>query len=303
MLGKQHLKFDLMFNCCFFSTVMKLLECFKNHWRKNSALVGLGLIVGWLGSCAESGAGYTSPSAAPLPVMKGSVSEAQTSRATDFADHNNRPGLATGWGNDVRSPMGFTEFLREAKPAGTAIIRYNDSKGAKAMGTHINRWNRSGMQPAVNGLVSWGVKSGGWLLKNESWRGERFVRGTHGRSYSLLVKNLSESRLEIVLTVDGLDVMDGKTGSLKKRGYIVAPGKTLEVKGFRRSTDAVAAFKFSTVSASYANQRHGNTRNVGVLGLAVYPEKGVNPWQERVSRRTARAFAEEPMYRANTTTD
>ena len=279
---------------------MKLLNCLNNHWRRGFALVGMGLAVGWLGSCAESGAGYAPPS--PAPSLQSVTNKAfqPNSRATL---EESRPGLATGWGHDVRSTMGYTEFLRNAKPSGTALIRYNDSKGAKAMGVQTNYWNRSGLQTAADGLVSWGVKSRGRVLRNQSWRGERFVTGTHGRSYSLVVKNLAESRLEIVLTVDGLDVMDGKTGSLKKRGYIVYPGKILEVKGFRRSTDAVAAFKFSTVSNSYSNQRHGNTRNVGVLGVAVFTEKGVNPWQERVARSTARAFAEEPLYRAKTTTD
>ena len=38
--------------------------------------------------------------------------------------------------------------------------------------------------------------------------------------------------------------------------------------------DAVAAFEFSGVGASYANLRHGDTRNVGVIGLAVFTERG-----------------------------
>ena len=126
--------------------------------------------------------------------------------------------------------------------------------------------------------------------------------------WSLLVKNRSKSRLEAVLSVDGLDIIDGKTGSMKKRGYLVYPGKTLELKGFRTSHEAVAAFKFSSVGNSYANLRHGETRNVGVLGLAVFAEKGVDPWfptwREAQRRDGARAFAEGPLYRArNTSTD
>jgi hypothetical protein len=122
------------------------------------------------------------------------------------------------------------------------------------------------------------------------------------------VKNRSKSRLEAVLSVDGLDIIDGKTGSMKKRGYLVYPGKTLELMGFRTSHEAVAAFKFSSVGNSYANLRHGETRNVGVLWLAVFAEKGVDPcfptWREAQRRDGARAFAEGPLYRArNTYTD
>lgn len=167
----------------------------------------------------------------------------------------------------------------------------------------LNRSSRkSGLQRVPGDFVEWGVKSRRKILPSYLARGGRFVIGNKGSNYSLLVKNRSKSRLEAVMSVDGLDVIDGKTASTKKRGYLVYPGKTLEVKGFRMSHQAVAAFKFSSVGNSYANLRHGETRNVGVLGLAVYSEKGIDPWfptwQEAQRRGGAQAFAEEPIYRA-----
>lgn len=278
---------------------MKVVEIILKSWKRVSTLTGSGMLAFYLASCGEAGNSTAPAYGAPLQTVG---ERANTKRAVASAPEE-RPGLATGWGHNVRSTMGYTEFHRNAKPSDIAMIRYNDSKGAKAMGASSNYWNRSGMQAVKGGLVSWGVKSRGRLLKNQIWKGERFVTGSNGKTYSLMVKNLCESRLEVVLTVDGLDVQDGKKGSLKKRGYIVKSGQTLEVKGFRRSTNTVAAFKFSTVSDSYANLRHGDTRNVGVLGLGVFTEKGVNPWQERVQRQTVRAFAEKPLYRAKTTTD
>jgi len=124
------------------------------------------------------------------------------------------------------------------------------------------------------------------------------VMGKKGRSYQLKVKNLSRSRVEVVMSVDGLDVIDGQEGSVTKRGYIIEPKKTLVVKGFRTSEDAVASFKFSSVSGSYANLRHGETRNVGVIGLALFTEKGREPWVETQQRGGARAFSEAPNVRA-----
>ncbi|PQJ27936.1 hypothetical protein [Rubritalea profundi] len=104
------------------------------------------------------------------------------------------------------------------------------------------------------------------------------------------------------MSVDGLDVMDGKSASTKKRGYMIEPGKTLSVKGFRTSDAAVAAFKFSSVDTSYSNLRHGTTRNVGVIGMAVFTEKGIDPWRwnggELDARNAAQAFAEAPMLKA-----
>jgi hypothetical protein len=209
-----------------------------------------------------------------------------------------RTGIATGWGKEVESQMSYTDFQRATtKPKYVSMIRYNDSKGAHEMGVD-RKTSGKGMQKTAGGLLEWGMSSGWSMLDNYWWRGARFVIGKKGRDYQLRLKNLSGVRLEVVLTVDGLDVIDGQPGSTKKRGYIIGPGKTLEVKGFRTSHEKVAAFHFSSVSSSYANLRHGNTRNVGVVGLALFTEKGREPGAEIRARQGARPFAEAPAIRA-----
>lgn len=123
----------------------------------------------------------------------------------------------------------------------------------------------------------------------------RFVQGSSGASYSIVIKNVCKCRVQVVLSVDGLDVLDGKPASVNRAGYVIEPGKTLAVEGFRTSYDRVAEFQFSSVSQSYANLRHGDTRNVGVIGLAAYIEKGADPWTwmptEVNQRQTANPFA------------
>ena len=213
-----------------------------------------------------------------------------------------RPGLGTGWGNQVSSNIGYSSFIRtSSKPAGVSSIYYNDKEGVTAT---AGTWKYSGrgMQKAAGGLVEWGVKGSWGTLKNYNSSGRRYVVGRKGSNYSLVVKNLSHSALVVVLSVDGLDVIDGKPASYKKPGYIIQPGKTLAVKGFRTSQSAVAAFKFSTVSGSYSNLRHSKTRNVGVIGMAVFTQRGVDPWKwsrPAVEHRLgASPFAEAPYSRA-----
>jgi len=287
--------------CCFFST-MKF-----ERWL---ALAGVGILAGILAGCSGGpggGPGVASqmPYNAPQPAQ-GSAdaaamkSSAQPSAAETTVLHQERPGLATRWGEETDAPVSFRSFNRaSSKPAGTDAIWYNDKKGLEAMDGRT--WKVEGMQQAAGGMVEWGVKGRvGWLpaYKSSYWGGKRFVQGSKGGRYKLVVKNRCKSRLEVVLSVDGLDVMDGKTASFRKRGYIVDPGETVEVEGFRTSADAVAAFEFSGVGASYANLRHGDTRNVGVIGLAVFTEKGRDPWTwmpaELQKRGGARAFAEAP---------
>lgn len=208
-----------------------------------------------------------------------------------------RPGLATGWGEEKKSRMISSTLVRaSSKPAGSDFLYYNDKDGVKAMTGY--RYRIEGLQTAAGDMVEWGAKGNAGYLTRYKSGNQRFIVGVDDQTYSIVVKNRCKSALEIVASVDGLDVMDGQPASFRKRGYTVHAGETLEIKGFRTSYDRVAAFKFSSVSNSYANMRHGNTRNVGVIGIAVFTQKGVNPWtwmpSEVNKRSTAQPFAPAP---------
>ena len=246
----------------------------------------------WLVSCAtDSGApSYSRPteesrdsSIATSPYKAAEARTAKREPSTRSAEE--RPGLATGYGASVRSEWNRQSFVRAASsPVGTGVVYYNDREGYEAMAGHASR--ADALKKAAGNRVEWGIRSGMRYLpayETHSWRhshgGRRFVVGREGSDYSIVVKNLCKSRLELVMSVDGLDVIDGKTAGYAKRGYVIAPGETLEIKGWRTSPDRVASFRFSTVAGSYANLRHGDHRNVGVIGLAVFDEKGVDPWK------------------------
>ncbi len=102
--------------------------------------------------------------------------------------------------------------------------------------------------------------------------GRTYVQGELGQRYLLRVRNDSGRRVEVVASVDGRDVVDGRPASLAKRGYLVGPREELLVDGFRISAEAVAAFRFSSVPRSYA-ARTGDARDVGVVGVAIFPER------------------------------
>lgn len=242
----------------------------------------------------ENGNAQNSPSSTPA--------NAQVASSEAFAQPaKERPGLATTWGNLVKQPLGDLRFSRATpSPVGVDAIFYNNREGLEAMGGKDEKV--SGMQVAAGGIIEWGIKGSiGMLPAYKSWVNQghrRFVQGSHGAEYSIVVKNCCKCRVQVVLSVDGLDVIDGKPASVKRPGYIIDPDQTLTVKGFRTSYDTVAAFQFSSVSESYANMRHGETRNVGVIGLAAFTEKGFDPWtwmpQEIKMRDTAQPFATAP---------
>lgn len=103
--------------------------------------------------------------------------------------------------------------------------------------------------------------------------GESYVLGYSGERYTLRIVNNSGQRIEAVVSVDGRDVVDGKPADYRnKRGYLVPAYGSVEVDGWRLSRGQAAAFRFSSVGESYA-ARTGSAREVGVIGVAVFPER------------------------------
>jgi hypothetical protein len=107
--------------------------------------------------------------------------------------------------------------------------------------------------------------------------GETFVLGHLGERYTIRVSNHTSRRVEVVVSVDGRDVIDGKPGDFaRKSGYLVPAWGQVEIDGWRLSQEQAAAFRFSSVADSYAT-RMGSARNVGVIGVAIFPERVYRP--------------------------
>ncbi len=219
------------------------------------------------------------------------------SAAVRFAQApTDRPGLGTKWGETRGSRVEFTHFRRAdpAYPVATAAIYYNDDAGIRAMASAVV-WQRTWpiLPPCTQSLISVGLKDPiGRFYPGLIVGGRWFVVGQEGHRYSIVVRNKTELRLEGVLSVDGLDLLDGGKASVRKAGYIMLPHSELRVDGFRQSTESVAAFRFSPVRESYAAEKYHNTKNVGVIGIALFNEVGTNPWtkQEVQKRLNANPF-------------
>ncbi len=231
-------------------------------------------------------------------AQKSSVaSRAATVGSAHAPSPQDRPGLGTGWGENRRSRVSGRQFGRVGnEPWATAKFFYNDEEGARAMATNSGfAWKQRGPITVARGSLSVGLKGGaGGYLRSFSARGDAFFIGEEGDRYVIALKNNTPTRLEVVVSVDGLDVLDGKRASFSKRGYLIEPRGSLTIDGFRRSDSQVAAFRFSGVADSYA-ARTGSSRNVGVIGLAVFPEHGRDPFSlpDTHLRKTAEPFARE----------
>jgi hypothetical protein len=107
-------------------------------------------------------------------------------------------------------------------------------------------------------------------------RDTMYVEGRRGQRYALRVRNLTGGRVEVVPTVDGLDVQSGKDAAFDLRGLVINAHGSYDFTGFRLSQSEVATFRFGGVEQSYAAQI-GKPRNVGVIGLAVFEEQAPPP--------------------------
>ncbi len=203
--------------------------------------------------------------------VDGPRAEAQPSAPPVQVPSSLRPGLATHWGEDRYSSVRTTPFERASgRPFDVATLHYNDARLAAMQARREGfRWlsmHRDGIRISLRG-------EGGEVLPGFLTGGDAFVIGQPGQRYAIVLENLTNARVEAVLTVDGLDVINGQPGSTENRGYLVRPHGTIVVDGFRRNTTTVAAFRFGGVEGSYAEDR-GSARNVGVIGVALFAERG-----------------------------
>jgi hypothetical protein len=109
-------------------------------------------------------------------------------------------------------------------------------------------------------------------LRTYRLRDRFYIEGSASERYVIRVSNPTPRRVEAVVSVDGLDVIDGEAGDLGKRGYIIPAYGETRIEGFRTSTQDVATFRFSAVGDSYAG-RKGKARNVGVIAVALFEEQ------------------------------
>ena len=60
-------------------------------------------------------------------------------------------------------------------------------------------------------------------------------------------------------------------------------------KDFGKARTRWRAFRFGPVRESYAAEKYHNTRNLGVIGIALFNEVGSDPWTNEEVRRRLKA--------------
>ncbi|MBL8944596.1 MAG: hypothetical protein JNK45_15660 [Myxococcales bacterium] len=203
------------------------------------------------------------------------------SPSLDDGDALRRPeprGLGTSFGEQRFSAVVDAPFVRASNiPDVELAVFYNDLDGVRSTAGSIAIDSRGGLESRVtspDGLVALAlVDDAGRSFPAAQLDGRRYAIGRDGEAYRLGVENHSSARLEVVASVDGLDVIDGDDAGFHKRGYIVDAFSSVVIDGWRTSGQSVAAFRFSSIDDSYAD-RTGRPRTIGVVGAAFFRERG-----------------------------
>ncbi len=174
--------------------------------------------------------------------------------------------LGTKWGEDVNSAVQKVKASRLTNtPFDTAIIFYRGER----VPSHVQTINYIPLSPIEIKITDGNDRKMPIYRNNQ---GQYILPAQEGQRYQLTIANTDRNRTyEVVTTVDGIDVLNGRAGSYQNNGYLIRPKHEVTIEGFRKNQDQVAAFRFSAPEDSYVNQNvQGDERNIGVIGFAIF---------------------------------
>lgn len=107
--------------------------------------------------------------------------------------------------------------------------------------------------------------------------GNTWIEGRDGNRYTVDISNHTSTRALFIVSVDGLDVIDGKPAGLDSTGYVIDANSSISIPGWKLNNQEAAEFYFSRGRDSYVNTIGGNTANTGVIGAMVFSEYVYKP--------------------------
>jgi hypothetical protein len=127
--------------------------------------------------------------------------------------------------------------------------------------------------------------------------------------YSLVINNPLPVRVAVAVTIDGLNVIDGKrTTPGNGAKWMIGPYSSITLRGWQTGRSSLRRFVFTGKSASYAKWKEERdnreyTQNLGIIGIAYFwnsaelqaalrpPEPFANGHGECRSKQAARSSA------------
>ena len=116
------------------------------------------------------------------------------------------------------------------------------------------------------------TRQAGWNPWN---RDDRFYfQAFQGGAYALQLRNHTDRRVGVVISVDGLNVVSGNRTNLSSNEpmYVLDPWESTTIRGWRTSLDEVRQFRFVDEERSYAERTGQANGDMGWVRVAAFEE-------------------------------
>jgi len=114
-----------------------------------------------------------------------------------------------------------------------------------------------------------------YSVNNNDYKSERsYLEAIKDKRYKIRLRNTSNRRVGVVVTVDGRNILSGKKSYLRnnERMYVLDPYESADYTGWRTAKNKVNRFYFTSAGDSYSNA-WGDRSAMGVIAVAVFNEK------------------------------
>jgi hypothetical protein len=126
----------------------------------------------------------------------------------------------------------------------------------------------------------------------------RYFQAFRGRHYALRITNRSGRRVGVVISVDGLNVVNGERSSLGRGEsmYVLDPWESATIRGWRTSLEQVRQFVFVDEERSYATRTGQANGDMGWIRVLAFEER--RPLARFDAPRIQRPYGDEASGRA-----
>jgi hypothetical protein len=166
-------------------------------------------------------------------------------------------------------------FVRRAALLAVALAL--SATPAAASGWDSNdgaRWDRTARGNAVDVQVLVEGRNAPLYFAPGNWD-RRYFQAFRGRPYALRVRNRTERRVGVLISVDGLNVVNGERSSLShgESMYVLDPGESATIRGWRTSLEQVRQFVFVDEQRSYAERTGQANGDMGWIRVLAFEER------------------------------
>lgn len=117
-------------------------------------------------------------------------------------------------------------------------------------------------------------------LKEYDFKQTSWIVGELNKEYKIQLINNCDQNIMAILSVDGLNTLNGQRANFNSPGYLLGPKEKIIINGWQKSKNKIASFYFTYPENSYANKSNNNF-NLGIIGVAFFNEKNNRKFKEK----------------------